>query len=333
MVSRRTARGRTQPVSASDIAAGRIRIPQVDGTKELFPATKSEVRVVLKGRVLGACRYDPRLGPDRERSGVVSVGRAELSGLVREGERLVVIRNRLGTIYLGDRGSKLRIAQWVNDRPEELGRRCVATSLTLRDFMGPVLPDWRSPLFEDGNVELAADLWERLELPQPNPSEDGFWPQRQPNWDAVAALKGPGGQTGVLLVEAKSHTNEPTSRCSATSAQSRSMIVEALDATKAYLGVDQRTDWCAPYYQAANRLAFLYYLRARRNIPAWLFNVYFTNDDFEVDGVPQPCPVDEEGWSPTLETIRGTLGLERCHALTHFSHDLFLPAEIERDPK
>jgi hypothetical protein len=324
----RLPRGVTQRVTAADIEAGRIRIPVSGHTKDLFPSTKAEVQVVLKGKPLGKRRYDPRTGPDRERSGVLSVARGTLLQLVRPGERLAVVRNRLGVIYIGDRGSKLRIAQWVNERPDELGRACVATSLTLHDFIGDALPVWRSPLLEDDNLEFAGDLWTRLELPAPSPVEDSFWPERQPNWDAVATLEGPSGQRGVLLIEAKSHTNELNSTCSATSTASRSTILRALSATQSYLGVDGDVDWTTPYYQAANRLAFLYYLRARRNIPTWLFNVYFTGDDFEVDGVPQSCPADADDWTPALDKMHSTLQLPHCHALTHFAHDVFLPAEV-----
>src|SRR4051794_11098046 len=107
MATQRSIRGQTQRITGADIAAGRIRIPISDRTKELLPRTKAEIPVVLKGRPIGTCRYDPRLGPDRERSGVLSVGSTTLTRLVREGERLQVVRNRAGVFYIGDRGSKL----------------------------------------------------------------------------------------------------------------------------------------------------------------------------------------------------------------------------------
>jgi hypothetical protein len=92
----------------------------------------------------------------------------------------------------------------------------------------------------------------------------------------------------VVLVEAKSHTNEVKSSSGAKDARSVSTIDRAFSPAKRYVGAPQ-TYWTSPYYQAANRLAFLDYLRARRNIPAWLAFVYFIGDAFEVDGVAQPC--------------------------------------------
>jgi hypothetical protein len=42
-------------------------------TKWLFPSAKGLVDVTLRGQALSAS-WDPRMGPDRERSGVLRVG-------------------------------------------------------------------------------------------------------------------------------------------------------------------------------------------------------------------------------------------------------------------
>lgn len=80
---------RTQRVTATDIAAGRIRIPAT--SKLLFPADRTRVRVVLRGATVDA-RWDPRIGLDRERSGVLSVPRELLARLVVADEVLQVAR-------------------------------------------------------------------------------------------------------------------------------------------------------------------------------------------------------------------------------------------------
>jgi len=80
---------RSQPVTAKDLAAGRIRLP--DTAKRLFPPERTDVEVILRGSRV-QCRYDPRTGPDRERSAVLLVGKARLSELVRPGEVLRVSR-------------------------------------------------------------------------------------------------------------------------------------------------------------------------------------------------------------------------------------------------
>lgn len=76
----------TQRVTAKDLAAGRIRIPRPG--KRYFPSERGQVRLNLRGVPLDV-RWDPRMGPP-ERSGVLSVGKAALSGVVTEDEVLEI---------------------------------------------------------------------------------------------------------------------------------------------------------------------------------------------------------------------------------------------------
>ena len=86
----------SQRVTAADKTSGIIRFPKQ--AKIMFPDTKSEVEVVLLGaRVRGA--YDPRTGPDRERSAVLRVGRDVLAS-VRTDERLTICREASGAVCL-----------------------------------------------------------------------------------------------------------------------------------------------------------------------------------------------------------------------------------------
>ena len=77
-----------------------------------------------------------------------------------------------------------------------------------------------------------------------------FWPKRGPHWDALATL--PDG--GVILVEAKAHVDEMLSPPSQASPNSLTKIKKALNQTKRF-------------YQHANRLAFLYFLRELNGVP------------------------------------------------------------------
>lgn len=79
----------TQPVTAADLRAGRIRIPR--SSKGLFPPERTYVMVRLRGAEMQS-RYDPRRGPP-ERPGVLGIGKAVLNELVNEGERLRVFRS------------------------------------------------------------------------------------------------------------------------------------------------------------------------------------------------------------------------------------------------
>jgi double-stranded uracil-DNA glycosylase len=87
----------SQPVTANDLAQGQIRLPRP--AKRLLPSVKGDVEVVLRGTRVTAS-YDPRLGPDRERSAVLRVGRRALEEVVQKGERLRVSRGLGGVILL-----------------------------------------------------------------------------------------------------------------------------------------------------------------------------------------------------------------------------------------
>lgn len=64
--------GRTQPVTAADKRAGQIRIPSSGMTKNLFPSDKTDLQIRLLGHDVNA-RWNPRTGPDKERSGVIGL--------------------------------------------------------------------------------------------------------------------------------------------------------------------------------------------------------------------------------------------------------------------
>jgi len=70
---------RTQRVTDVDIRNGRIRIP-LGAAKRMFPPQRADVVVDLRGKRF-SCRWDPKYGPDRERSGVVSIGRERAARL------------------------------------------------------------------------------------------------------------------------------------------------------------------------------------------------------------------------------------------------------------
>lgn len=88
---------RSQRVTAADLAAGRIRIPR-GATKALLPAIRQDIDIALRGERL-RCRWDPRTGPDHERSGVLAVGRRVLQALV-EVDDVLDVRLRDGIPHL-----------------------------------------------------------------------------------------------------------------------------------------------------------------------------------------------------------------------------------------
>lgn len=81
---------RSQRVTAADLRAGQVRIPVSTLTKSLFPSERTDLMAKLRGRRLAAT-WDPRVGPDRERSGVLRFREKDiLRSLVRPDEVLRV---------------------------------------------------------------------------------------------------------------------------------------------------------------------------------------------------------------------------------------------------
>ena len=85
----------TQRITPNDLEHGQVRIPRA--TKVMFPDEPAPLDFVLRGQSLSA-KWDPRLGPDQERSGVLRVGKATLEALVRPEEVLEVTRSEQGLI-------------------------------------------------------------------------------------------------------------------------------------------------------------------------------------------------------------------------------------------
>ena len=77
----------TQPVTAGDQESGIVRVPRE--SKGVLPAEACRLNLLLRGHDLGEVRWDPRLGPDRERSGVLGVGR-EIATTLTAGEALYI---------------------------------------------------------------------------------------------------------------------------------------------------------------------------------------------------------------------------------------------------
>ncbi|WP_151724071.1 hypothetical protein [Arthrobacter luteolus] len=80
-----------QNVTEVDIQNGRIRCGVK--VKPDLPHARGEVEILLMGTRLLA-RYDPRNGPDRQRSGVLKIGREEMRSLIGEPRTLTFRLNK-----------------------------------------------------------------------------------------------------------------------------------------------------------------------------------------------------------------------------------------------
>ena len=242
--------------------------------------------------------------------------------LVRRFGGDVVVESHSVPMPAAAKGSKQRMREVIDRRQGEVDRRLKEGWPTLAAFkVGPLR--WLSPVAEHGYRELRDESWVRADLPAPTPQGDGFWPRRGPVWDGVAVVPGV-AQNGVLLVEAKSHEQELKSGESSAAGDSLRQINAALGEAKQHLRVPETVSWPAGYYQLANRLAYLYYLRVRRGIPAWLLFVYFTGDSFPSGGAWVSGPQDAAGWTAPIHDAEQALGLTAGHTLEQWTHKLFL---------
>lgn len=199
----------------------------------------------------------------------------------------------------GARGSLKWLQRAVNRRPDLLEHPAV----------GPV--EWLSPLANDdfaeyrdaaflaliGHQHLAADL-------------AAFWPARGPQWDALGRS---GGR--IVLVEAKAHVAEMLSPPCGAGEASMGRIRAALAQVRAALGAEGGADWTISFYQLANRLAHLHFLRLR-GVDAVLLLVGFIGDR-DMGG-----PETAAEWHSAYQVASYAMGLPRRHALSAHIHHI-----------
>ncbi|MGB5106554.1 MAG: hypothetical protein WBP29_11775 [Candidatus Zixiibacteriota bacterium] len=212
------------------------------------------------------------------------------------------------------KGSQHWLQMLVNSRPHILIDQ-------LRKPLGLTGDDsiiWRSPLAHDNYSEYSDDEFlKKLDLEgklQHRPLES-FWPHRGPVWDGLATTN----RGDVILVEAKAHVNELVSPACGASEPAMTLIRKSLNETREFLGVTTGTDWAGTYYQYTNRLAHLYLLRVRNNIPAWLVFVYFLN----AQDVKGPTTIQE--WKNKIGLMHDQLGLGK-HPLEKFVVEVMVEA-------
>lgn len=172
---------------------------------------------------------------------------------------------------------------------------------------------WMSPLENDDFAEYYdKGFLEKLGLSALAPELGKFWPKGGPHWDSIGKSKS--GE--VFLIEAKSHIPELMSSLKATNPNSKRQIKESLSWTKKELGSNNDFDWSKTFYQYANRLAHVKFLR-HNNVSAYFVSVYFLNDS-EMNG---PETADE--WHGALRLLHRCLGLEE-HILSRLVVELFI---------
>lgn len=176
---------------------------------------------------------------------------------------------------------------------------------------------WLSPLREDGFAEYRdADFLQLLGLERLETSLRAFWPRQGPQWDALGLTA-----EGPVLVEAKAHLREFFTPASQAGPVSLARIEAAFAAVQADLRIRPDVPWARVYFQYANRLAHLWWLRAQ-GIDAKLLFVSFLHDD-DIGG-----PSSAEIWHTAFAGADYALGLPSRHRLSE--HVLHVTPDVRR---
>ena len=206
-----------------------------------------------------------------------------------------------------NRGSRRWLQVLVNCRPELLD---AAICQRLPEPPGAI--DWRSPVAADHYAEyrdqsfldrLAGSPYYRAPS-KPQHSLADFWPRFGPQWDGLAVTDK--GQ--ILLVEAKAHVAEMvTAPSQARGESAQQKIQQSLRTVKNFVNSKSPADWSASFYQYANRLAHLYWMRETNGHDAYLVNLFFVNDR-EMNG-----PQSGAEWQTAVQLQEVFLGVRQTN--------------------
>jgi hypothetical protein len=210
------------------------------------------------------------------------------------------------------KGSQKWIQDIINICPELLNGLIQQkfTSLSGREIC------WKSPLKEDDFSEYRDTAFlENINLQELVAELKKFWPKNGPQWDALGRTS---DGRAFILIEAKANVPEIVSSCGATDKESQKTISERLYETQRWLNCRApRFDWKYGFYQYANRLAHLYFLREKSNKEAYLVFLYFVDD-------PTYKPTSQEAWNSALKLQEKLMGLSAGSLRHRGIIDLFI---------
>ena len=162
--------------------------------------------------------------------------------------------------------------------------------------------EWVSPLESDAFREYRDQAFlDRLGVTLTSRDLGEFWPPGGPQWNGLAGTS----DGRYVLVEAKANLREFNSDPSRAGPGSLRRIQETFAETQAFLRIRSEADWSKCFYQYANRIAHLYFLREVNKVDAVLVFVYFVGDTT----VPGVRPVSREGRQAAIALAAEHLGL------------------------
>jgi hypothetical protein len=163
---------------------------------------------------------------------------------------------------------------------------------------------WTSPLKHDEFSEYRdAAFLANLHLQEHTEELKKFWPKMGPQWDALGRTSDQKDQKAFILVEAKANVPELISFCGAKDKESIQAISASLAETQDWLNCHEpHVDWKCGFYQYANRLAHLYFLREMAHKEAYLVFLYFVDDSTHL-------PTSLDAWHSALKLQKQLMGL------------------------
>ena len=178
--------------------------------------------------------------------------------------------------------------------------------------------EWKSPLFGDDYAEYRdRDFLSKLGRDQLRSELEKFWPSRGPQWDALAVC-----DDTLLLIEAKAHIGELFSTEMQAGEISAPKIEAAMAETAAYIHAKPRAPWSTLFYQLANRIAHLYFLRMHQQ-KANLVLINFIGDS-KMRG-----PSSEAEWRAAYKVVWHVLGIPENHKLSADVIEIFPDVRLE----
>jgi hypothetical protein len=178
--------------------------------------------------------------------------------------------------------------------------------------------EWLSPLREQRFREFRdQDVITRCRVNLAHRPLRDFWPTGGPVWDGLARC----GED-VILLEAKAHIPELVSPRTQATEPARGRIKKSMEDAQLSLSPKSigRVDWTGTFYQYANRIAHLQFLREHNRIRAHLVNVYFLNAA-DVGG-----PTDVREWQGAIQVVNSYLRLGRTR-MSKYTHDVFVDVQ------
>jgi hypothetical protein len=195
------------------------------------------------------------------------------------------------------KGSQKWVQEIINLCPRLLNRliQQKIASLSGREIQ------WTSPLAQDKFAEYRdAAFLENLDLQEFTEELGKFWPKMGPQWDALGRTAD--GEV-FILVEAKANVPELVSFCGAKDKESLKNVSASLAETQGWLNCrEPSVDWKCGFYQYANRLAHLYFLREKAHKEAYLVLLYFVEDSSHI-------PTSRYAWNSALKLQKKLMGL------------------------